>query len=334
MKHTLLLILLVYNFYTKAQIKQAADFGFRHFRLSYEKDTVDILLQSKKGDELKTKPVFLFCQGSLPIPLIITSQYGVVPSFPFDTNVLCENYHLAIIGKPGIPLITDISNLQEDLTYLEESTHRPPLIYLRNDHLGYYVNRNLAVIEFLCNQKFVSTSSLVVSGHSQGARIALEMASASKKITHLIYASGNPCGQIMSMIARARQQEDRYDTTTYVDNDFRLYEAIVADSTRNDTSLGENFKSIYSFSASSIQSFSRIQIPTFICYGSLDIITPFNDYLRAELIRQRKKNFTFRTYVGLNHNYMGLLDDGTNNYDDYNWDLVAQDWLNWLNNNR
>jgi len=64
------------------------------------------------------------------------------------------------------------------------------------------------------------------------------------------------------------------------------------------------------------------------------MITPFNDYLRAELIRYRKKNFTFRTYVGLNHNYMGLLDDGTNNYDDYNWDLVAQDWLNWLNNNR
>ena len=55
-----------------AQPKTPEDFGFRHLQTLYKGDVVDILIKSKKGEEQKKKPLLLFCQGSLPIPLLIT----------------------------------------------------------------------------------------------------------------------------------------------------------------------------------------------------------------------------------------------------------------------
>ena len=49
------------------QKKTPEDFGFRHFVYQYTADSVDILVKSKKGEELKRKPILLFCQGSLPV---------------------------------------------------------------------------------------------------------------------------------------------------------------------------------------------------------------------------------------------------------------------------
>src|SRR5450432_3765413 len=86
-----------------AQQKSAEDYGFRHFRINYKGDSVDVLLKSRKGDEEKKKPLFLFCQGSLPIPLIITynenGKSGIYHVFVFDMDSLSNEYHLTIIGK-------------------------------------------------------------------------------------------------------------------------------------------------------------------------------------------------------------------------------------------
>ena len=51
--------------------QKAENFGFRHLQTTYKNDTVDILIKSLKGEEQIKKPLLLFCQGSLPIPLII-----------------------------------------------------------------------------------------------------------------------------------------------------------------------------------------------------------------------------------------------------------------------
>jgi hypothetical protein len=63
----------------------------------------------------------------------------------------------------------------------------------------------------------------------------------------------------------------------------------------------------------------------------LDPITPFNDLLRTEIIRSQKNNFTFKTYVGLDHNYFGIKETGETDFEKFNWDHVANEWLNWLN---
>jgi hypothetical protein len=43
-----------------AQSKTPADFGYRHLTMRYQRDTVDILVLSKKGEELQRKPMFFY----------------------------------------------------------------------------------------------------------------------------------------------------------------------------------------------------------------------------------------------------------------------------------
>lgn len=324
------LLFVILSIHASAQPMKPGDFGFRHIPFTFQGLHTDVLLLSKAGDESVAKPLFLFCQGSMPIPLLIHDGAVKYPTFPFDTRSLTEHYHLAIIGKPGIPLIADASELQENLAYLDTQSHLPPAQYSDNNYLDFYVVRNLAVLEHLSRERLADTSAVVVAGHSEGARVAFEMTLRSTLITHLIYASGNPCGQIMSRIAQARQRETPADSLRFAEHEFRYYEAVVQDSSNTQILNADSFRSVYSFSRSSLDEFPRLTIPVFICYGTVDPATPFNDLLRAELIRKEKSNFTFQSYVGLDHNYFGMKETGEVDYDQYNWDHVAADWLAWL----
>jgi hypothetical protein len=53
----------------------------------------------------------------------------------------------------------------------------------------------------------------------------------------------------------------------------------------------------------------------------------------VEILNQQKNNFTFKAYAGLDHNYFGIKETGEIDYEKFNWDKVAADWLNWLNSN-
>jgi hypothetical protein len=71
-------------------------------------------------------------------------------------------------------------------------------------------------------------------------------------------------------------------------------------------------------------------MPVLVSYGTKDFSSPYNDYLRVEMMRQKKNNFTFKAYIGTEHNYFPLKPNGEINYDIFNWDKVANDWRQWL----
>ena len=87
------------------------EFGYRHLVVLFGKDSVDVLVQSKKGEEKLRKPLLLWCQGSLPTPLILVDKGGPYRVFPFispaGADSLAATCHLATIGKPGIALLAD-----------------------------------------------------------------------------------------------------------------------------------------------------------------------------------------------------------------------------------
>ncbi|MBY0479600.1 MAG: hypothetical protein K2Q24_18265 [Chitinophagaceae bacterium] len=309
------------------QNKRPEDFGFSHLQVIYKGDTVDILIKSKKGEEQKPKPLFLFCQGSLPQPLIKYDEQGMYGVFPFNPDSLIINYHLAIVSKPYTPLIADKKSLQEDFTYAD-NTGGFSKKYLERNLLDYYVNRNIQVIKFLQKQIWISKDKLVVAGHSEGSTIAAKLALTYPKVTHLIYSGGNPMGRIMTILEQQRANEN--DTTKLAEKTIKLWENITADPTNMDASNGDTYKATYDFSVPPIQYLEKLKIPVLICYGTRDWGSPFNDYLRVEMIRQKRNNFTFKPYVGTEHNYFPLKVNGKPNYDIFNWDKVADEWRNWL----
>ena len=331
MKNFLIILFLSLSGFVSGQNTQPEDFGFRHFQTIYKGDTVDILIKSKKGDELKKKPLLLFCQGSLPIPLIIkydeNGKQGIYHVFVFNPDSLANEYHLAIIGKPYIPLIVDKKSLNNDMTFTD-STGAFPEKYIERNLLDYYVDRDIAAIKFLQKKSWVSENKLVVAGHSEGSTIAAKLALEFPKVTELIYSSGNPLGRILTSIEQERVNES--DSTHYVESLIKHWEEIVDDSTNMNTKTGDTFKASYEFSIPPMQYLQKLKIPVLICYGTKDVGSPFNDYFRVEMIRQKKKNFTFKAYVGLDHNFFPLKPNGDINFDIFNWDKVADDWRSWL----
>jgi len=328
MRILLSILVIFFTCQVLAQKNRAEDFGFRHFQTIYKGDTVDILLKSKKGDEQKKKPIFLFCQGSLPIPLIIKDGEGVYGTFPFKTDSLERDYHIAIISKPFIPLVVEASILGHGFAYKDPLTVEFPVNYSNRNLLDYYVLRNLNVIDFLQKLDFVDDSKLVVAGHSEGSTIASKLAIKCKKVTHLIYAGGNPLGRILSIIAEARVTES--DSTKFAEREFDYWQQVVNDKSSMDNLTGDTHKATYDFSIPPIHYLEKLRIPVLVSYGTKDWSAPYNDYLRVEMMRQKKKNFTFKAYIGLEHNFFPLTTTGEPNYDIFNWDNVATDWRNWL----
>lgn len=325
-----LLYILYFLTYTSAfgQTKTAKDFGFRHLVYKYKTDSIDILIKSKKGEENIPKPLFFFCQGSLPIPLILYQGKDVYGTFPFNPDSLSKKYHLVIVSKPYIPLIADVTSLKSDFTYTD-STGKFPKDYSERNLLSYYVPRNIAIVKYLQKQSWVSTQRLVVAGHSEGSTIGTKMASELKNVTHLIYSGGNPMGRILSIIEQSRSNET--DSTKYGEDDMNYWADIVSNKNGMSSSHGDTYKATFEFSEPMITYLQKLKIPVLVTYGTKDWSSPYNDFLRVDIIRQNRNNFTFKAYIGTEHNFFPLAKDNKPNYDIFNWDKVANDWQKWLN---
>ena len=329
MKHIITTtIILAFTITLLGQTKSAKDYGYTHFQYNYKSDVVDILIKSKKGEENMRKPLFFFCQGSLPKPLIKCHENGAYGVFPFNLDSISIKYHIVIVGKPYIPLIMDVKALSKSFDYIDSTGHYPKE-YTNRNLLGYYVNRDIEIIKYLQKQDWVSKKQLVVAGHSEGSTIAAKIASVSHLITHLIYASGNPMGRIMSIIQQDRANES--DSVRTAENDIEYWQDVVTNKTKMDATYGDTNKATYEFSTPPIEYLEKLKIPVLVCYGTKDWCTPYVDYMRVDVIRKGKTNFQFNPYIGTEHNYFPLTKENKPNYDIFNWDKVANDWLKWLN---
>jgi len=328
MKHLLsAFLILFFTIPVLGQPKTAKDYGFTHIRFKYKSDTVDILIKSRKGEEAFRKPLFFFCQGSLPQPLIKTDEHGAYGVFTFNPDSLSIPYHLVIVGKPYIPLIKDVKSLAPDYTY-KGSNGKFPKEYSDRNLLDYYVRRNIAIIKFLQKQPWVSDRQLVLAGHSEGSIVAAKMASVSHLATQLIYSGGNPMGRILNVIEQNRAIET--DSLRYAESVINYWQHVVKNKTNMESSQGDTDKATYEFSEPAMEYLEKLKIPVLVSYGTKDWCSPFNDLLRVDVIRKGKTNFRFNPYIGTEHNYFPLTKDNKPDYEIFNWDRVANDWLKWL----
>lgn len=309
------------------------DYGYTHIQYTYKSDIVDILIKSKQGEENIAKPIFLFCQGSLPQPLLIIREQGAYDVFPFNTDSLVNQYHLVIVSKPYVPLIGYAKDLLPNMSFVD-STGLFPKKYSDRNLLTYYVDRNIEIIKYLQKQTWVSDEQLVVAGHSEGSTVAAKMASIFPSISHLIYAGGNPMGRIMSIVQRERARETYTDSTRYGENVVDYWQQVVDDKTSMDATQRDPYQTTYEFSYPPFEYLKDLKIPVLVCYGTKDMTAPFNDFLRIDCIRNEKNNFQFNAYVGTEHNFFPLTTEGKPNYDIDNWDKVANDWITWLDKNK
>ena len=297
-----------------------ADFGYRQVVVMFGRDSVQVLVRSPQGQEHARRPLLLWVQGSLPMPLIMYDQRGAYPVFPFEPLPRGLACHLAIISKPGVPLVANIEGINPNRFFREQA---PPPAYCQRNYLDYYVRRNTAVLRYLKRQPWVDKANVTVAGHSEGSTVAAHLAAVPGLVRRAGYLSGNPLGRLMSVLAQSRQAAD----TAAVAATFRRWRQVVAPPAVADC-VGDDPRNTYSFAAAPLPLLLRAKVPVFVGYGTRDRGVAGDDYLQLEAIRRRKTNFTSRAYEGREHNFFGVK-EGQINYEDFYWDKVGADFLRW-----
>ncbi|MEM1119459.1 MAG: dienelactone hydrolase family protein [Bacteroidota bacterium] len=321
------------------EVPKPEEWGLTHIPFTYQNEPVDLVLLSggTKYDTIK-KPLFLFVQGSLPKPLLISNKKGDKFSvFPFNPMSAFAAYHFVMIGKPAIPLNGIMEDLQQPyLLYHDPKTGAFPRKYCQSNHLDYYVERNKAVLEYLAKQDWVDESRIVVAGHSEGVSVSFKMAIEKVPMTHLILLNAGLTGRIMAIVTNHRQKEENKEDYEQTEALFNYWKSLVETTPKelsDDCSLRDSHKATASFSYPYRQHLKEIDIPVFFGYGTKDESVLLMDQLRLETIRAKKENYYFKSYFGWEHNFFGFNEDGSLNYEDYNYDKVATDFFKWLKNN-
>ena len=336
MRIFLILLFVLTATFTWSQNRNIINNQAIQFSLKHKNDTIDFVLIDTKTDV--KKPIFLFCQGSLPLPLFVQTANDDIWMIGggitnFDIEIIKKSYHLIVISMPKTPVIVNEKNLNKSYCYipnLNEPDEFDPN-YVKSDYLENYENRANSVLKFLRKQKWVDNSKLVVAGHSQGSKVATVITLNNKKVTHLGLFSANPFGRIDQNIRFYRKQAESNQITWQeadkaIERQYELFRKSHDDKKVKEDS---NLLAWKSFSRPLINDWLKIEIPTYLAFGTSDIASDLCDLVPLFYIQNAKTNLTFKRYLNVEHNFFEVDQQGKVNYEKENWPLVMNDFIEW-----
>ena len=307
------------------------------FSIEQASDTIDFVVVDTLLKE--RKPIFLWCQGSLPIPLFFElGNYGTIffggGVSNFNYSEIVDQYHLVVISMPKTPLLVTKKNLNKGSQYIPNPNepNKFSTEYIKADYLENYVNRAEAVLGFLKEQSWVNNEKLVVAGHSQGTKVATKIASRNKDVTVLGLLGANPFGRIDQMIRQARL-DAQLGKITWEEADstmnrfYKLYE-----DANNQDSLKQNpsLKAWKTFSETYYDDWLELDIPIYLAYGTEDRVADLCDLVPLFFIEKKKTNLTLKRYIGLEHNFFEVDENGRAIQEKNHWEKVIEEFLNWI----
>ena len=334
MRHLILLICSLATLSLFGQkIKGPENAGFSAFALPSSVDSIRLIVADTSAALRKRKPVFLFIQGSLPTPLLLHNGEVAYSPFPFDIKPYQNDYHFVVVSKPGLPVLSHLSVLNQQYCYLDPVTKRPPKTYLEQNYLDAYVQQHQQVVDWLRQQKWVDASKIVVCGGSQGARVAAHLAAAEPAITHLIYYSGNPNGRMDEEVRKIQRDEMLGKTTP--EEAVEKLESLQAywkwafeNAQSTEAEQGDSPKTSTSFSISSRACLTSLNIPILVAYGTADLTAAPCATLPIDFFRLNKTNLTLKAYPKYDHHFFKQSLD--NKEPEYKLDEAFQEWMLWI----
>lgn len=308
--------------------------SYTHFELKHKTEIIDFVVADTILNQ--TKPILLFCQGSQPIPLFIDGkEKGIFPVAlsNFDVNQLNLNYHVVVISMPHTPLIVGPENLNRNHSYITDSSyqHSYSTDYLLDDYAENYIQRANFVIDFLFKQKWVDKTKLLVSGHSQGSRIAVGIAATNPKVTQLGLFGYSPQGRIDQSIRQIRKDAETGKISWQKADSLQQEQIAFYQLIHNNDSVRQNpgLVSWRSFSKSTLEQLVQLKIPIYIAYGSEDIIADGCDFIPFRFIEKGRNNLTLKRYPGLDHNFFPIMENGQADYKNGKWQEVITTFIDW-----
>jgi hypothetical protein len=310
-----------------------------HFNVKSQDDSIDFIVVDTVLNS--KKPIFLFCQGSLPLPLFVQPEKGPiwmigggVPNF--DMQEIKKNYHLVVISMPKTPVIVPEKNLNKSYCYVPDPNQPEEFDsqYMLSDYLENYERRANVVLKFLRKQKWVDHSKLIVAGHSQGSKVATAIAARNKNITRLGLFGANPFGRIDQSIRDYRKAaESKEISWEEADQEMKEKYEMLRESYNEDALKAKPYLLAWkSFSKPQVNDWLKIEIPTYLAYGTNDIAADLCDLVPLFYIQNAKSNLTHKRYFNLEHNFFEVDPKGNPNYEKEHWTEVMSAFVKWTLN--
>lgn len=261
----------------------------------------------------KDKKTIFLIEGSVPFSSYYNYNDTVYYTGPKEIMKLSTVFNLIVLGKPGIPILIDYEFLNKDYVY-KDSTGKIPAEFLQNDNVAFYTKRYNEIINKISYE--YGLDDIYIFGHSQGSRIAANLALNNKNIKGVILSSVDPLGRIASVIDKDYSNFEKKDKTEYL-------QSIVQNGSNSidSTFMNSTYYSWQSFSYPLIITLSKIEIPILMIYGTQDTNCP-NCYVYGYLDNYIP-NLKSLSYDGYDHNFIdkkGIK----------HWDGVIKDVIYWI----
>jgi hypothetical protein len=173
-----------------------AALGYRHLVVMFGRDSVNVLVQFKKGEESVKKPLLLWLQGSLPRPLILYDEQGpfrylrLRPATGADlVGCALSPSHHRQTGHSAVVQSERPRRLMPALWTSRRACHPLTTASAITSTTTCVATRRVALPK---KQSWVDKTRVVVGGHSEGSSIVARLAAVPGLLTHAVYLSGSP----------------------------------------------------------------------------------------------------------------------------------------------
>ncbi|MGB5071261.1 MAG: hypothetical protein WBO28_09930, partial [Flavobacteriales bacterium] len=202
--------------------------------------------------------------------------------------------------------------------------------YLQANYLDNYVARADQVIADLVGRSWVKKDSLILIGHSQGAKVAAVLAAENKHVAAVALLGFNAFGRYDEYVRREREKlkSGRLTGAEYqarLDSLYSRWKDINV--SPNDAASGH--LAWTTLSIDYVPYLLRIDVPIFIGYGTDDPSAENCDLLPLAFISHGKSNYTLKPYAGLDHNFFELRNGIPDHKNGAHWADVIGDVLRW-----
>lgn len=305
----------------------------RSWAITSANDTIQFI--KIDADTTQRKPVLLFCQGSLPYPLIITTpdKAIILPVSSVDYSAIARHFHIIMIAMPHTPVVAPKETLSRDM-YVPDIS-RPDKLderYMEDNHRETYLTRGNAVLNYLRRQAWVDRDKIILLGHSQGASVAAGLASENPDIHALGYFSGGVLGRYAQLIMEKRNasttgQLSKQEAQAHIEG-LHAYWQDICRGTNVDT-IGDRNHTWRSFSVPMVEKLTTLKMPVFVAYGTEDIGARPCELLPIYFELAGKTNYKLRAFVGCGHNFEEILPDGKHDFKNMHWDEAVNEFIRW-----
>ncbi len=331
-----ILNIILYSLFGYSQTRNIIENQATLFSLENKEDTIDFIIVDKNINQ--EKPIFLWCQGSQPVPLFCEIEnYGFcffgggINNFSYQDII--KEYHLVVISMPMIPIKAKIENLDNQYNYIPNPKMPNAFSddFIDGNYLENYVDRANIVLNFLKDKSWVDANKLVIAGHSQGTKVATKIAVTNSDVTHLGLFAANPFGRIDQFIREARLDAQLGKTSwgkadSVMNDNYRFYEQV-----NNEDSIivYPSLKAWKTFNETYYDDWLSLDIPIYLTYGTEDQSAALCDIIPLFFIEKQKTNLYLKRHLGLEHNFFEV-ENGKVNYEKSHWNEVMEGFTNWI----